>query len=292
MQPSADTFPYSDFSIEDRFNTSLYSYGALYEAAGGAVDARAIGRFVTRLCLHHIGQPNLKSGLELGCSTAALSRYFARQGIFMSAVDISAESIEAGAQAANRENIDLDLYHANMIDFRLDRPVDFAVNLGLNTEYILTHEEMLTHLHAVADNLVPGGTFVIDFSFLVYKEYTQIIEHQPPWIVFKKGPGYVQDGEVDGTVFRFEFGGGVVKYDPFRQLLRSTDRLYLHNNGQSQEIVSESVSKVTLPLEFKALVAQTHRFDFVDWYSTYHVNFPLEQDPETDRYIVVLRKKQ
>ena len=63
---------------------------------------------------------------------------------------------------AKNENLDVQFYLANFVDFRLKEPVDF-IYIMLGSLYVNNTEELLSHFSAVEQALKPGGLYFLDW---------------------------------------------------------------------------------------------------------------------------------
>lgn len=282
--------PYADIIQKDRYLTSFYSNARLYSIVAKHNYAFRQVWFVLNCC-EDFGRWPVRSGLELCCGPALHAINLAEEGVSMIGMDNSPEMLEIARENAAERNADLRLVRGNMITYRTSPPVDFAINLGLNTSYILSNEEMIEHLHAVADSLNPGGLYIVDMEFLVYRVATKVIRHEPPWIVYETQPSFVARAPHDGLMITIQFGDTTSYYDPIRQLFRGKDFIRLERGTESQVIETEAVGKVYFPLEFRALIAQTGRFDFIEWYDEYYMSSKFGGDPDVAGYIVVMQRR-
>jgi SAM-dependent methyltransferase len=282
--------PFEDVTDADRFLRSFYSHAELYSIVAKQNYSLNICWFLLGVCqdlgLHPIG-----SGLELACGPALVAVDLAALGIRMSGVDTSPEMLEVARKNAEDRQVSLSLYEGDMISFRATDPVDLVISLGYNSGHILTNDEMLSHLDAVADSLRPGGLYVLDLEFLVPKYLNVVKAYDPPWAVYETRPVHVAHGFVGPLKITVKYGDGLVHYDPIRQIYKSRNTITLRRDDQTEVIEAETIGKFYLPLEFKALVSQSGRFEFVEWYEDYSRRAKFDGRPEAEQYITVLRRK-
>jgi SAM-dependent methyltransferase len=99
---------------------------------------------------------------ELGCGTGTNSIEFARQGLKVYAVDLSAEMCRAAKEKARRKRVDLTVIQADMRKFRLPEPVDLVASEWGPLNHLRRKADLLVVVKTVARALRPGGYFYFD----------------------------------------------------------------------------------------------------------------------------------
>lgn len=236
-----------------------------------------------RACAERFGPAPLESGVELACGGAPLSVALAAQGLRMTAVDGSAAMLAVARRHAADRGVRVALVHADMASFRAEPPVDVVTNLGLNCSYLLSNEALRRHLDAVADSLRPGGLYLADFEHCLHR-LPPPVRLEPPWLVYAGGPLYA----LRSRGIEMRFADGEIRYDPIRQRFRTWNTI-LRDGAAPRSVPSEG--KLYLPLEVRALVEQTRRFEILGWYRDYHLDAPFDGHPEADRFVIALRHR-
>jgi SAM-dependent methyltransferase len=102
--------------------------------------------------------------LELAAGPADHAVEFARRGAVATALDLSTAMCARAAERAAEPGLALDVVHADMTDFRLDRRYDLALLLLDSASVLLTDDAMAGFLAAVARHLEPGGLLIVDLG--------------------------------------------------------------------------------------------------------------------------------
>lgn len=271
---------------------SIYEHEA-YAAVCRRSHSTALAKFVLRAWRRFgPGSAAPACGLELACGVALLSVDLAQRGVEMTAVDRSRRILRAAARSAAAAGVRIALISADMNAYRARPRVDVAVNLGLNTSHVLSNADMLRHLDAVGRSLVAGGLYLIDFDFVLHRIVDRVVGCERGCLVYRTAPVYDQT-LVDGArTIRLAFGVGEARYDPVRQIFRSTNLLVIRERGRTVEVVVPSAGKLYMPLEVEALVAQSGWFEVVGRYAGYALGRRLECEPGADRFVLALRRRR
>lgn len=109
----------------------------------------------------------LKEGdsvLDAGCGLGRISLELALLGLKVTGVDIIQAELDAAAESALDEGVELELIKADLRTFSSDKKFDCAVNLYTSFGYCDTIDEDMMILKNIADSLRPGGTFILECS--------------------------------------------------------------------------------------------------------------------------------
>ena len=77
--------------------------------------------------------------------------------------DPQPEMVQFVREQAQQEGLEIDVFEGVLAFFRMTETVDAAMCLMDTFRFLLTSEEIIAHLRAVADHLTPGGLYVLDF---------------------------------------------------------------------------------------------------------------------------------
>jgi ubiquinone/menaquinone biosynthesis C-methylase UbiE len=124
-----------------------------------------------RMRLARKALPGLESVCELGCGTARTAVEFARQGLRVYGVDLSASMLKVARQKIIKARVSVRLIRADMRTFRLPESVDLVSSEWGVVNHVPHRADLLKVARAVARVLRPGGYFLFD------------VNHQP---VFEK----------------------------------------------------------------------------------------------------------
>ncbi len=68
--------------------------------------------------------------LDLGCGTGDLSVYLAKLGYDVTGIDFISKALEFAEQCARRENVNVDLVHADILEWETPKPFDLVIDSG------------------------------------------------------------------------------------------------------------------------------------------------------------------
>ena len=134
-------------------------FAAEYDTTIGIPFFRQTREFFERL----IRKYGIKfhSAADLGCGTGLFARYLKiGYGIAVFAVDLSEPMLRVAQRNCCGTNVVL--LRQDIRSLRLPQAVDLITANFDTLNHILTHEDLLRTLTAVADNLNPGGHFIFD----------------------------------------------------------------------------------------------------------------------------------
>ena len=103
-----------------------------------------------------------QSVMDIACGPGYHARALAHRGLRVVGVDLYREMLELAAARAKSEDLEVDWRVGDMRDFSLDAPVDFAICMFDGIDALLTNDDVVRHLQAVARNLTAGGFYLID----------------------------------------------------------------------------------------------------------------------------------
>ena len=104
--------------------------------------------------------------LEPACGTGRLVAELAARGYGVTGFDLSEPSLAYLRRRLARRKLQATVFHADMVDFSLPRPVDAAYNTFDSFRHLLTEQDARRHLQCVADQLRPGGIYILGFHLL------------------------------------------------------------------------------------------------------------------------------
>ena len=102
------------------------------------------------------------SVLDAGCGLGRISVELAALGLEVTGVDIIQAELDAAAESAEAEGVQLKLINADLRTFTSDKKFDCAVNLYTSFGYCDTIEEDMMILKSIAGALREGGTFILE----------------------------------------------------------------------------------------------------------------------------------
>ena len=133
-----------------------------YDRLTNDVDYEAVVAFYNEILRKEGVNP--RTAVDLACGTGSVALLLARQGLRVTAVDMSEEMLTAAAQkAAQMENPPV--FACQMLqELRLPRGVDLAVCALDSLDYILDPVDCAEAIRRVYKALNPGGIFIFDVN--------------------------------------------------------------------------------------------------------------------------------
>ncbi len=267
----------------------FYANARAYDIAFGDRDFREECNFL-EWSLREFGQTQTitpPSFLELACGPARHAREFARRGWRGVGLDLSQEMLDYACEGAEADGVRIETVQGDMTNFTLDQPVALAANLMESLSHLITNEQVVAHFRAVAQNLLPGGIFVIEMA-------------HPDSIWRDSLPNTWTARSTDSEIFRNTpytevdvlFGSADDQFDWISQQWQVTTRLNIRDEGQPERVVQHRYPhRWYMAQELKALIDLSDAFSQTWWFGNMVVPPPaLGNSAESDRMIVVLRK--
>ena len=251
-----------------------YTAPRLYEIAfdmnrKGEVDflVHCFGRFARR---------PVRTVLDIACGTGPHLIRLADRGYRMSGLDLSRKNIEFLRERLAARGHTGELVVGDMTDFRLARPVDAAICMQDSQGHLLTNEQIVAHLRAVARAVRPGGLYVFD-RYMV-SSWTDPARR---WSWSRRR------GKV---IVRASFSA-LNDVNPVTQVFKERMVLEAIENGTRRVYRQTHLSRMLFPQELKALVALAGGFEFVQWFFGFKPHQVLERSRHPLLMVVVLRRR-
>ncbi|MDQ4074862.1 MAG: class I SAM-dependent methyltransferase [Chloroflexota bacterium] len=141
----------------------IYSAARYYDIAFGWRDVPAECEFMLGRYQQARGRA-AASTLEVACGPGQHARTFAARGLHSIGLDASKAMLEYAKSQPGGNDPDVSWVLGDMRDFTLDDPVDLACCLMDSLSHLLTLDDLLANLDAVARNTTPGGLYILEQS--------------------------------------------------------------------------------------------------------------------------------
>jgi SAM-dependent methyltransferase len=223
------------------------------------------------------GKP--RSFVDLACGPGFHCLTYAKRGLNSFGIDVNPVMLDYAHRKSERAGASVHFLQEDMREFALPEPVDFAFCAMSSFHYLLTNDDITRHLRSVAQNLTPGGLYVIEANH--------------PRDVFHVGKSQLTEWEArrGDTVVCSHWGYEDDPYDPITQITRSRVHLEVNENGHSTKMDFVDLHRALTHQEFVLLIERSDVFEAVAWLGRLDVNQPFDNSKQSVRMIPVLRKK-
>ena len=113
-------------------------------------------------CFTRYAKRPVRRVLDIACGTGPHLARLAERGYAMVGLDLSRANVEFLRERLAAKGHTAELVVGDMTDFRLTKPVDAALCMQDSQGHLLTNEQLVAHLKAVARAVKPGGLYVFD----------------------------------------------------------------------------------------------------------------------------------
>jgi SAM-dependent methyltransferase len=146
--------------------SGIYDEPELYELACAYRDIPAEVDALQAWCDRHWSgaAPAVGSVLELAAGPAGHAIELARRGLTAATLDLSPAMCARARASASRAGLPLTVIEGDMRSFALPVRFDLAITMLNSACHLLTLDDLVAHLTAVAANLVPGGLYVMELA--------------------------------------------------------------------------------------------------------------------------------
>lgn len=209
----------------------------------------------------------LKKGsaiLDAGCGPGRISVELASRGMNVTGVDLMQSELDAAAESAEAEGVNLELVRADLRTYKADKQFDCAINLYTSFGYCDTIEEDVLILQNIYASLKDGGWFILEN-----------ISRETAILYFTEGEWFERAGKTVLTEFHVEGAW---------EGLRS--RWILIDNQTGERIDHEFVQRLYSGIELKRILKGIG-FKSVEVYG----DFDFSPYNEKARTMVIVAKK-
>lgn len=258
----------------NKSNRTSYSEPSHYDIAFGA-NRNAEVKFLLS-CFRAYGSEKVQRVADVACGTGPHALRLATLGYQIFAIDLSRENVAYVAQQASCLGLPITTRVADMGSLELPEAVDAAICLQNSQSYMLTNDDLVRHLRAVARALRPGGLYIFDRFIL--SSWTNPVRS---WSWSRRRRR---------IVVRASFST-LNDVDPVTQIFRERLQLEVTQNGTRRVHRQTLMSRMVFPQELRTLVELAGGLEFVEWFYGFKLHQRLDQARHPLMMIIVLRKK-
>jgi len=227
-------------------------------------------------CFRRYAKRPVRRVLDIACGTGPHLVRLADRGYRMSGLDLSRKNIEFLRERLADKGHEAELVVGDMTDFRLAQPVDAALCMQDSQGHLLTNDQLLAHLRAVARSLRRGGLYIFD-RYMV----SSWTDPARAWSWSRRR------GRV---IVRASFSA-LNNVNPVSQVFTEHMTLEAIENGRRRVYRQKHQSRMLFPQELRALVDLAGGFEFVQWFFGFKAHQVLERSKHPLLMVVVLRKR-
>lgn len=253
--------------------TGLYDHPQYYEIAFSFRDIPSEVD-VFEECVNRFSRIPVTSLLELGCGNCPHMEELVKRGYQYSGLDLSKAMLEYSIEKAIRIGAEVNLIHADMIDFTLEKKVDFVYVL-LGSLAANNTSELVTHFDSVAEALKKGGLYLLDWC----------IQFEPPG-----GAEGKDSWEMEREGVKVKTTVSWKPVNRVEQTFEENITLEVDDHGKGFSIINKGIRRAIYPQEFLCFLSRSKHFEFVGWWNNWDLCQPLEQAERITRPITVVRR--
>lgn len=238
-------------------------------------ETKAEAKFIEAACRKYVPFA-CRRLFEPGCGGGRLVVAMAARGFRMTALDMSAASIDYLQRRLARRGLSADLFVHDMADFDLTRPCDAAFCTFNTFRHLLTEEAARSHLQAVARNLKPGGIYILGLHLIPLDAEADSMER------FTARHGRTT---VTNTM-------RVTAFDRRRRQERLKFSLLVRSGGREFRVATEYPYRLYTAGQFQSLLQSVPEFELLDVYDFwYDLDEPLKLTAASSDTVFILRNR-
>ena len=240
-------------------------------------------------CLRRVGpqaapgddsaRPSAARLLDIGCGAGRHMLCLAKRGHRMSGIDVRPEMVAYVLDEARKTGLTLAAEVGDLRALAVEGTYDAAFCFMDTFRFLLTNDEIRSHLRSVAARLVSGGLYLVDFW--VPAQWDRVGNEVHQW--------EQAEGDTTVRVFYLQHPDSV---DPIAQTFEDELVFEVREGDQTQEIRGGPTrTRLLLPQEFRAIVESSGALDLVTTHGEFDLEKPFDRDSLSWRMISVLKKR-
>jgi SAM-dependent methyltransferase len=256
--------------------TGIYDSPELYQLTCAYRDVPSEADALQRWFRSHHDGP-VRTLLELAAGPGEHALEFARRGLEVTALDLSAAMCEYARKRSVAAGLPVEVARADMRDFALPTRFDVAITMLNSLCHLLTLDDLLQHLEAVAAHLEPGGLYIMELG------------HPADYLSASPRTSSEWVTDADGSRIAVRWGGATDHMDPVTQVTQEHVVVSVqHQDGTVSTATDVVPSRFWTATEIAAAVRLAGGYEVAARYGDFEGD-PLD-DPSAWRMIIVLRR--
>lgn len=256
---------------------NLYQRARYYDIIFDRDVSREVD-FIEQAFRHYAGRRGPASVLDLACGPGYHALEFARRGVRATGLDLRAEMLALGEEKAAAGGLRVDWLAGDMRTFKLGEPVEAAFIVFDGLDALLTNEDLVSHFNAVAENLVPGGMYLIDLI------------HPRDCSLAKYGK-FEYAGSRNGVQVHIDWATNSPDHNLVTGVAEVELAMVIRENGAEKKVVDQAFERILDPQEIQLLCLLSGRLTPVGWHGDYDLAQPLDHSAASRRMLAVLQRK-
>ena len=229
--------------------------------------------------LRAYGPPESTRLLDVGCGSGRHMRVLAGRGFQLTGVDVSPEMVAYVEEQARGEQLPMAASVGDLRRLAIGGTFDAAYCFMDTFRFLLTNQDIVAHLRAVAERLVTGGLYLTDFW--VPSQWDMIGGEIHQW----------EQTEGDRTV-RVFYLQHPETIDPINQTFEDELVFEIHEQDESRTIRGGPTrTRLLMPHEFAALVDSSGVFELASTHGDFDLTKLFDRSSLSWRMISVLKKR-
>jgi SAM-dependent methyltransferase len=248
----------------------LYELTCAYRDVSAEVDALQ-GWFASLL------PARARTLLELAAGPAEHALEFARRGLEVTTLDLSAKMCEYARSKAVAAGLPVEVVRGDMRSFALPQRFDVAITMLNSVCHLMTLDDLVAHLSTVAAHIEPGGLYLMELNHPA-DQLSPSPRTSSDWVT-----------ETGGVRVAVHWGGPSDRINPVTQITKEHVVVTVTEHDGTVRTVTDVVpSRFWTATEVAAAVRLAGDFEIAARYGDF-AGAPLE-DPEAWRMIFILRR--
>ncbi len=217
--------------------------------------------------------------IDIACGTGAVLLHLAEAGIDIDGTDLSEAMCNVARSKAEAKGLHLNIFPANMTDFKSDRQYSLAIIARSGFMHLLTPELQRNALLNIRDNLKEGGILTLN-TFAPYPPF-QAEQMATKETDYSYRLEYINS---DGFLEKIY---NAISYDPLTQVMYGNWKFETYDDAGKK--IAERVRPLKMRQTYKQellYLIELCGFEVIQVYGNYY-----KSTEETGNYVWILRKK-